>query len=338
MEENKKIAKKILDEKMKPIGSLGVLEDIGIKLVGIYGYPLEKIEKKLHLLISSDNGVANENISSCPIKYTKLVTQSILNNYGAISLMCNTLGVELEVLDIGIIENIKEKYNNLIVDKISNGSKNFYIEPAMSIDECKKAINIGIEYIKKKSELYENIIFSNGEMGIGNTTTSSAILYSLIGGNIDDIVGRGSGIDDITLKNKKRVIEESCKRYNTFEMTPLEILSTVGGYDIACMVGLYLGAVKYKKLILVDGFISATAVYLAYKINPKVKEYILFTHLSEEVGMKQILREMGEKTFLNMSMRMGEGTGAVLTYPVIDCAISLMNGMKTPLEIEKIFE
>lgn len=338
MEKDKILAKKILDEKMKPIGSLGVLEDIGIKLAGIYGFPIKKIEKKIHILISSDNGIAQENVSSCPIKYTKLVTKSILNNYGAISLMCNELGINLEVLDIGIVGNIEGKYKNLIVDKVRNGSRNFYIEPAMSIQECEKAINIGMNYIKEKSDLYGDVIFSNGEMGIGNTTTSSAILYSLIGGDIDEIVGRGSGIDDITLKNKKRVIEESCRKYNTFNMSPLEILSTVGGYDIACMVGLYLGAVKYRKLVLVDGFISATAVYLAYKIEPKVKDYILFTHLSEERGMKRILEEMGEETFLNMKMRMGEGTGAVLAYSIIDCAVSLINGMKTPFEIEKLFE
>ena len=206
----------------------------------------------------------------------------------------------------------------------------------MSREECLKAIQVGMDIIKEKSQGVT--VFSNGEMGIANTTTSSAILYSFTRGNIDEIVGRGGGLSDSGLIKKKRVIKESCERYNTFGMEPVDILAHVGGLDIACMVGMYLGAVKYRKLMLVDGFISAVALLTAYKIEPKVKDFILLTHMSEEPGMKVVLNELGEKAFLNMEMRLGEGTGAVLTYPMIDCALDMINGMKTPSEVYDLFK
>ena len=206
----------------------------------------------------------------------------------------------------------------------------------MSREECLKAIEIGIDMIKEKSQGVT--VFSNGEMGIGNTSTSSAILYSFTKGDLDEIVGRGGGLSDAGLAKKKKIIKESCERYNTFDMDPIDVIAHVGGLDIACMVGMYLGAAKYRKLMLVDGFISTVAALAACKIEPKVKDFILLTHMSEEPGMKVLIKELGEKAFLNMEMRLGEGTGAVLTYPMIDCAIDMINGMKTPAAVYELFK
>lgn len=334
--ESVKLAQEELDRKMKPQGSLGVIEKIAIKMAGIYGYPVKNIDKKCHIVASADNGVIEEGISSCPLEYTRIVSEAMLNRIACIGLFTKRLGVEFNLIDVGIKEPIPRNYPNLYNKNVRKGTNNFYKEPAMSREECLKAIEIGIDMIKEKSQGVT--VFSNGEMGIGNTSTSSAILYSFTKGDLDEIVGRGGGLSDAGLAKKKKIIKESCERYNTFDMDPIDVIAHVGGLDIACMVGMYLGAAKYRKLMLVDGFISTVAALAACKIEPKVKDFILLTHMSEEPGMKVLVKELGEKAFLNMEMRLGEGTGAVLTYPMIDCAIDMINGMKTPAAVYELFK
>lgn len=324
-----------LDRKMKPKNSLGVLEDICKKIAGIYGYPLKNLEKKCHIVVAADNGVIEEGVSSCPIEYTPIVSEAMLNNIACIGIFTKILGVNLDVVDIGIKNDIKRVYPNLINKKIRRGTNNFYKEKSMSQNECLQAIYTGIELVNEKSKLYD--IFSNGEMGIANTTTSSALLYSITRKNIDDVVGIGSGLSDKALNKKKKVIVEACKRYNTFEMDVIEMLESVGGFDIACMVGLYIGAALNKKLMLVDGFISSVAALLACNLNKNIQDYLLFTHKSKEPGINIILDYLKEKTFLNMNMRLGEGTGSVLAYPIIDCAIGMINTMKSPEEVYDLF-
>lgn len=334
--ESMRLAQEELDRKMKPQGCLGIIEKIDLKMAGIYGYPLKPVDKKCHIVASADNGVIEEGISSCPIEYTRIVSEAMLNKIACIGLFSKRLGVDFNLVDIGIKEPIPRDYPNLYNRNIKRGTNNFYKEPAMTREECLRAIEVGMDMIKEKSQGIT--VFSNGEMGIGNTSTSSAILYSFTKEDLDEIVGRGGGLSDSGLEKKKRVIKESCERYNTFDMDPVDVVAHVGGLDIACMVGMYLGAAKYRKLMLVDGFISAVAALVAYKIEPKSKDFMLLTHMSEEPGMKVILKELGEKAFLNMEMRLGEGTGAVLTYPMIDCAIDMINGMKTPTAVYELFK
>ena len=324
-----------LDRKMKPKDSLGVLEDICKKVAGIYGYPLKKLEKKYHIVVAADNGVIEEGVSSCPIEYTSIVSEAMLNQIACIGIFTKTLGIDLNVVDIGMKNDIKRDYTNLIHKKIRRGTNNFYKEKAMSVNECLEAIYTGIDLINEKSKDYD--VFSNGEMGIANTTTSSAILYSITRKNIDDVVGRGGGLSDEGLNKKKRIIVEACERYNTFEMNVVDMLAAIGGFDLACMVGMYIGAALNKKLMLVDGFISSVAALLACKLNKNIQDYLLFTHKSEEPGINIILDYLKEKTFLNMNMRLGEGTGAVLAYPIIDCAIEMINTMKSPKEVYSLF-
>ena len=324
-----------LDRKMKPKDSLGVLEDICKKIAGIYGYPLKRLEKKCHIVVAGDNGVIEEGVSSCPIEYTPIVSEAMLNQIACIGIFTKTLGIDLNVVDIGMKNDIKRDYPNLIHKKIKRGTSNFYKEKAMSIYECLEAIYVGIDLINEKSKDYD--VFSNGEMGIANTTTSSALLYSVIRKNIDVVVGRGGGLSDEGLNKKKKIIVEACERYNTFEMDVVDMLASVGGFDLACMVGMYIGVALNKKLMLVDGFISSVAALLACSLNKNIQGYLLFTHKSEEPGINIILDYLKEKTFLNMNMRLGEGTGAVLAYPIIDCAIEMINTMKSPEEVYNLF-
>ena len=324
-----------LDRKMKPKDSLGILEDICKKVAGIYGYPLKKLEKKCHIVVAADNGVIEEGVSSCPIEYTSIVSEAMLNQIACIGIFTKTLNIDLNVVDIGMKNDIKRDYPNLIHKKIRRGTNNFYKEKAMSTNECLEAIYTGIDLINEKSKVYD--VFSNGEMGIANTTTSSALLYSVTRKNIDDVVGRGGGLSDEGLNKKKRIIVEACERYDTFEMDTVDMLAAVGGFDLACMVGMYIGTALNEKLMLVDGFISSVAALLACNLNKNIQDYLLFTHKSEEPGVNIILDYLKEKTFLNMNMRLGEGTGAVLAYPIIDCAIEMINIMKSPEEVYNLF-
>ena len=327
---------KVWDSKMKPAGSLGVMEDIVLKIAGILEDSFENIKTKgCHIVAAADNGVTDEGVSSCPVEYTRIVAEAMLNKTAAIGIMCSNLGIDLKVVDTGIKNEIPRKYSNLYEMKVMNGTENFYKNPAMTMEQAVETIENGILFMEELEEDYD--IFSTGEMGIGNTTTSSAILYSLTKSSIEDVVGRGGGLSDESFMKKKKVIFESCVKYNTFQLDTLEILADVGGLDIAFLTGLYIGAAKCRKLILVDGFISGVAALAACKLNPLIKDYILVTHLSEEPGMKIIIRELGAKPFLDMNLRLGEGTGAVLAYPVIKSAVEIYKNMKTPEEVYKLF-
>ena len=290
---------------------------------------------KCHIVASADNGIIEEGVSSCPIEYTSLVSEAMLNKIAAIGIFAKNLNVELNIIDIGMATEIKKDYPNFYRKKIRKGTNNFYKEKAMSIEEAIKAIFIGIEIINEKAKDFD--IFSNGEMGIANTSTSSALLYSITRKNIDLIVGRGGGLSDEGLNKKKKVISEACQKYNTFNLDIIDMISAVGGLDIACMVGMYIGAALNKRVMLVDGFISGVAALIACELNSKIKDYIIFTHRSEEPGVQIILEYLNAKPFLDLNMRLGEGTGAIFSYPFIDCAIEMINTMKSPAEIYEMF-
>ena len=330
-----KKCKEILDSRMKPEKSLGVLEDLSIKVAGITGKPLNELELGCHFIASADNGVIEEGVSSCPIEYTRIVSEAMLSSFAAIGILCKSLKIPLNLIDIGIKGEIPRGYENLYIKKIAYGTKNFVKEPAMTLKEVVDAILVGVEIIKEKKE-YD--FYSNGEMGIANTTTSSAVLYALTKEDIEKVVGHGAGLSDEGLKRKKEIIKEACIKYNLFNENPIEVLRCVGGLDIACMVGLYLGAALERKPMLIDGFISAVAALVATRIEPKVKDYLIGTHMSEEPGMKVVMNALGLKTFLHMEMRLGEGTGAVLAYPILKAAVEIPKMMKTKDEVYEIFQ
>ncbi|WP_297597057.1 nicotinate-nucleotide--dimethylbenzimidazole phosphoribosyltransferase [uncultured Cetobacterium sp.] len=334
-EEAMRTCKEILDSRMKPEKSLGILEDLSIKVAGITGKPLNELKRGCHFIASADNGVIEEGVSSCPLEYTRIVSEAMLSSFAAIGILCKSLDIPLNLIDVGINGDILGNYENLYKRKVAYGTKNFVLEPAMSESEVIKAISVGVEMIRSKKTFD---FYSNGEMGIANTTTSSAVLYALTEESIERVVGRGGGLSDEGLEKKKNVILGACKKYNLFNKDPIEVLRTVGGLDIACMVGLYLGAALERKPMLIDGFISAVAALVATRIEPKVKGYIIGTHMSEEPGMKIVMDALDLSTFLQLEMRLGEGTGAVLAYPILKAAVEIPKVMKTKDEVYKIFQ
>ncbi len=329
------MVKEVLRKKMKPEGSLGVLEELLQKMAGIYSYPFLIKPKKCHVVAVADNGIIEEKVSSCPLEYTRLVSEAMLHNIATIGIFTKQFEVDLQVVDIGMKEDIKREYPNFYRKKIRRGSRNFVKEAAMTKEECERAMLEGFSFIQERQNEYD--IFSNGEMGIGNTTTSSAVLYAMTQKNIHDVVGHGGGLSEEGLLRKKQIIQTACQKYQLFGKESLEILRIVGGYDIAFLVGCYLGAAFYRKAMIVDGFISAVAALIACRLKKEVQDYCIFSHQSEEPGMKIILEELGEKTFLQMKMRLGEGTGAVMVYPVIDCALAMFQTLRTPKEIYDMF-
>lgn len=366
----KPLDKNRMEEKEKELNSLlktpkglGKLEKLAIWLEGIdKNY---KPDKKMVLVMAADNGVEQEKVSKSKRVITQYVVEAMLNGKSSINALGMVYNADIKVVDLGIDESsdIKNKINfKGIIDKkiMEFGTNNISKEAAMTYEQAVKAIETGIEMVDEFVKDGYNL-FATGEMGIGNTTTSSAILKVLTDLPIDEIVGYGSGIDDKTLEHKKNVIKkaiqvnglldffeksknvegkkkirkeqgnmdfESKINFENFkteesQKSIINVLAKVGGLDIAGMAGTYLGCAKNRVPVVIDGFISAVSALIAYKICPVSREFMIASHLSEEPGMKYIMKELNLEPMLFMNMKLGEGTGAVMMFPVIEGACNI---------------
>ncbi|MDD7794991.1 nicotinate-nucleotide--dimethylbenzimidazole phosphoribosyltransferase [Clostridium sp. 'White wine YQ'] len=319
-------AKEKLDNLIKPIGSLGELENIAIKFAGITGKVENQINKKAIVIFSSDNGVCEEGVASAPQSVTAMQTINFLRGITGIGVLARVNNCDLKVIDIGIKEEIN--YPGLIIKKIRKGTSNIARGEAMTIEEANEAINTGIEIAYDlKKQGYD--IIGTGEMGIGNTTSSSSVLIALTNCSIDEAVGRGAGLKDDQLTLKKQVIEKVIQINSPIKEDPMDVLHKVGGFDIAGMVGLYLGAKKYELPIVIDGYISAVAALIAYRIDPETKDYMFPSHISKEQGYNIAMNELGLNPMLNLSMRLGEGSGCPLAINIIENSLKIINEMGT---------
>lgn len=319
-------AQKWLDNLTKPLGSLGMLEDIGIKMAGITGKVHNKIEKKNIVIMCADNGVFDEGVSGCPQSITALVTNNFTRGITGVCVLSGYESSDITVVDIGVDFD----FNNpkILNRKIAYGTKNMAKGPAMTREECIRAIETGIEITDRLvSEGYN--LLGTGEMGIGNTTTSTAIISAFSGLDPDIITGRGSGLTDEQYLNKKRVIKKAIEINRPDRDDPLDVMSKVGGFDIAGLCGCFLGAAKNRVPIVIDGLISTAAALCAYKLNPQVKEYIFPSHLSAEPGAAYALQEIGLEPMINLKMRLGEGSGCPLAFNIIGASLEVMNKMGT---------
>lgn len=325
------VAKAILRQKdlLKPLGSLGVLEDISVKLAGITGRVKNNIDKKILFLFGADNGVYEEGVSGSPQSLTRTLMQNYAQGEGcAINVICDHFKTDLKLVDMGIIgEAIPENCDN--VKLMKDGTRNFLKSPAMDEEITLKAITVGVNYAKYAQERGYSVI-GGGEVGMGNTATSAACILACAGvTQSDPFIGRGGGLSDELFHKKKQVIAKALKLYNFKKDEPLRILSCVGGLDIAALTGLFIGSAYYRMPIVIDGIIAACAALLAYRFSPLTKDFMIASHVSEEPAYTLAVEEIGLEPMLKLKMRLGEGSGCPFAFSVIEGAAAIMNNMAT---------
>ncbi|WP_017416995.1 nicotinate-nucleotide--dimethylbenzimidazole phosphoribosyltransferase [Clostridium tunisiense] len=315
-----------LDNLIKPIGSLGRLEDIAIQLSGITGNLHNEVSKGCNVIMCADNGIWDEGISTCPQDLTQSQTLNFTRGLCGINAVCSTSNMDIRVVDIGIKGDIN--HPQVINKKIRYGTWNMCKGRAMTEEEAIKAIEAGIEVVGDLvKEGYQ--IIGTGEMGICNTSTSSAIIMALTGCSSEEAVGMGAGLTEEGFEKKKRAIEKALELNKPSKENPIDVLAKVGGFDIAGLVGCFLGAAYYRVPIIVDGIISSAAALVAWKINPLVKDYMIPSHSAVEVGQKIVMKNLGLEPILNLNMRLGEGTGCPLVHNIVIAATRVMNNMAT---------
>ncbi|WP_029320286.1 nicotinate-nucleotide--dimethylbenzimidazole phosphoribosyltransferase [Butyrivibrio sp. AE3004] len=312
----------------KPIDGLGDFEDMVSKIAGIQKRVCPDLSKKAHIIMCADNGVFEEGVSQTSQRVTYDVAKLMGERKSSVGSMTKGYPLDFFVYDVGI--NSEDTPEGVINAKIRKGTGNFVKGPAMEIRECLLAIETGINAVKRCHEEGYGII-STGEMGIGNTTTSTALLCVLEGLSPSDYTGKGAGLTESGLKKKTEVIEKGISLCN-MEMTAageiskeeiLRVLSFLGGLDIAALTGVFIGGALYGIPVVIDGLISAVAAFIAEKLLPGCRDYMLPSHMGREKGMTIIMCEMGLKPVINADLALGEGTGAVLLFPMLDMVMSL---------------
>lgn len=307
----------------KPLHSLGKLEEHVIRIAGITGSPEVSVKKKALLVLCADNGIVEEGVTQTGQEVTAIVAENFLECNTSAAIMCRKAGVDVFPVDIGMAADTK------VLDcKIAYGTKNFLKEPAMTREEAIQAVLTGIEIVREKKEAGYDII-ATGEMGIGNTTTSSAVACVLMEQSPEEMTGRGAGLTGDGLQRKKEVIAEAIRIHQPDKEDVLDVLSKVGGFDLAGLAGVYIGGAVCRVPIVMDGFISSVAGLAAVKMCPEVKEYIIASHVSKEPGMHKVLKEIGLEASLTCDMCLGEGTGAVAFLPVLEMGVEVYQKMST---------
>lgn len=312
------------DSRTKPLGSLGKLEDIVVRLAGINSTPEPRADKKAVVIMCADNGVVEENVSSCPKSVTASVTCNFTRGITGINIFSRLVNADLKIVDIGVDADFKD--SRIIARKIRKGTWNMAKGPAMTREEAIRGILTGIEVVGELKEAGIHI-FATGEMGIGNTSTSSAVSSVLTGIPVEDLAGLGSGLSKEAYLNKIQVIRRAVEINEPQPTDPVDVLAKVGGFDIAGLAGCFLGAAIYKIPAVIDGFISAAAALTAFRIYPEVKDYMLPSHGSAEQGFTAVMKALDMEPMLSLGMRLGEGTGAALGLQLVDAALAAYNQM-----------
>ena len=330
-----------------PPGSLGKLADAAVQLAGITGKVKNTVARRRIIVMCADNGVAKEGVSVTPQIVTLSQAVNMTRHLTGMSSLAAHFGDEVEVVDVGIATPYEEQGVKIVQRRIRPGTGNILKEPAMSREEALEAILVGIERAGKAKEDGIDVIGA-GEMGIGNTTTSSAVLSALTGLKVEEVTGRGGGLTDEAFARKKEVIGRALELHGLKrdssgesdhgspreESDPIDVIAKVGGLDIAAMCGVYLGAAIYRIPVIMDGMISAAAALIAEMIVPGTKEYMLASHIGKEAGMKCVLEELKLKAVIDAELKLGEGTGALMMIPLLDMAADLYRNGTSFDEIE----
>lgn len=321
------IAQKHLDNLTKPLGSLGRLEEFAKRLVAITENKSPILDKKVIFTFAGDHGITEEGVSAYPKEVTQQMVLNFLRGGAGINVLARHAGADVVVVDIGVDADFGE-VEGLVKMKVIRGTRNFIKGPAMTKDEAVRCIEVGIELANEYAERGFKI-FGTGEMGIGNTTPSSAIASVLTGRPAYEVTGKGTGITDDSLKRKISIIENGIKLNKPNPKDAIDVLSKVGGAEIGGIAGLVLGAAAKRIPVVIDGFISTAGALIAYCIEPKTKDYMFAAHNSVEIGHKAMLNKMGLQPILDLDLRLGEGTGAALAMLMIEAGLKIYKEMAT---------
>lgn len=312
--------KKHWDSIAKPLDGLGRFEEMVAAIGWAQGTDDVAVGERAVIIMCADNGVVSQGVSQSGQEVTAAVAASIGRNESSVCRMAAFAGARVVPVDIGIASN--EKIDGVIDAKIRTGTRDFTIEPAMTVPETLRAIQVGVEIVEKCAKSGIRLI-ATGEMGIGNTTTSSAVAAALLGQPADSVVGRGAGLSDSALWKKRKVVKESIDKYDLYSADAFRILQTVGGLDIAGLTGVFIGGAVYHIPIIIDGLISAAAALTAEYLIPGVRRFMLASHIGKEPAMAKLLERLELKPVICADMALGEGTGAVMLFPLLDMAMSV---------------
>jgi nicotinate-nucleotide--dimethylbenzimidazole phosphoribosyltransferase len=313
----------------KPAGSLGRLEELSLKMAGIQGRPDPQVRHKAIVVMAADHGVASEGVSAYPQVVTAQMVRNHLAGGAGISVLSRHAGAQLIEVDLGVAADLPF-HPNLISHKIAWGTQNITQGPAMQRHEALEAIATGIEVVQMLAAQPTGLdLVGTGEKGIGNTTPSSAIVAAITGFSVENLTGRGTGITDEGLRHKIAVVERALEVNRPDPNDPLDVLTKVGGLEIAGLVGLIFGAAASRIAIMVDGFISTAAALIATEWCPAVRHYLIASHRSVEIGHQVMLERMELSPLLNLNLRLGEGSGAALAMNLVEAAVKVLNEMAT---------
>ncbi|MEI7839552.1 MAG: nicotinate-nucleotide--dimethylbenzimidazole phosphoribosyltransferase [Methylococcaceae bacterium] len=315
-----------INQKTKPVGALGKLETLALQIGLIFETLTPEIHAPTILIFAADHGISESGVSAYPSSVTAQMVLNFLNGGAAINVFARQHHLNLKIIDAGVNADFLP-HENLLNAKIARGTQNFLNAPAMTLIECENALTTGAAIVQQQYQGGCNCI-GFGEMGIGNTASAAVLMHLFTQIPLAECVGRGTGLNDEQLANKRNLLKQAIEKYPDLKK-PLEILATFGGFEIAMMAGAYLKAAELKMLILVDGFLCGAALLVAQQFAPHVLDYCVFSHVGSENGHRALLNYLNAKPLLDLEMRLGEGSGIALAFPLIQSAILFLNEMAT---------
>ena len=320
-----------IDNLNKPKGALGVLEELALQISLVQQTLSPQLHHPCHLLLGGDHGIEREDVSVSPREVTWQQMINFTHGGGGVNMFCRQHGFDLSIVDVGVDYDLSS-YPAILNRKIARGTKDFLYEPAMSEAEFDQAIRVGAELTDACYEKGSNIICI-GEMGIGNTSPSSNWLSMFCNVPLDDCIGAGSGLNDEGIRHKREILQKAVNNYRSYSAYSnysdykKEILRYFGGFEMIAAIGAMLRAAERRMLVMVDGFIMTACALGAVKLYPAAKDYMIFGHCGDESAHKMMLDHLGAHALLNLGLRLGEGTGALCAYPIIDSAVRMINEM-----------
>lgn len=311
----------------KPRGSLGRLEELAIQLAGMKADPFPSVKRKAVIIMAADHGVTLEGVSAYPAEVTRQMVLNFLRGGAAINVLARYAEARVTVVDIGVATEF-DSLPGLIRRKVMGGTRNLARGPAMTQEEAREAIQVGMDVLDEEA-VHGLDLVATGDMGIGNTTASSAIAAAMTGFPVAQVVGRGTGIDDEGLERKVKVVEQALAVNKPHANDAMDVLNKVGGLEIAGLAGVMIAAASRRIPIVLDGFISTASAMIACGLAPLVREYLIPAHQSVEIGHRAMLKHLNLTPLLDLNLRLGEGTGAALAFHLIEASAHILKEMAT---------